>query len=165
LTKSPPTNGDFDLTGARIVAVTLDAAGALIFERNHSPSHICSRSIHHHAAGAGDTFMSAMALALATGATTPVAADLAASAAAVVVEQAGTTACSAQELRQRLLMPSLAAVEKYCSSPSSLIARIISYRASGNRIVFTNGCFDILHAGHVSYLNRAKAWGYSYYRC
>lgn len=150
----------FDLTGARIVAVTLDAAGALIFERNHSPHRTyAQRSIHHHAAGAGDTFMSAMALALATGATTPVAADLAASAAAVVVEQAGTTACSAQELRQRLLMPSLAAVEKYCSSPSSLIARIISYRASGNRIVFTNGCFDILHAGHVSYLNRAKAWG------
>ena len=34
-----------------------------------------------------------------------------------------------------------------------------SYRRTGHKIVFTNGCFDILHAGHVSYLNRAKALG------
>jgi len=149
-----------ELTGARIAAVTLDAEGALIFEGNHSPHRTYARrAIHNHTTGAGDTFVSAMTLALAAGAPTPAAADLAASAAAMVVVQDGTTACSAQELRETLLIPSLEAAEKYCPSPSSLVARVTSYRASGYRIVFTNGCFDILHAGHVSYLNRAKALG------
>ena len=56
-------------------------------------------------------------------------------------------------------MPSLQAVAKYVPDPDSLITQLVSYRASGRRIVFTNGCFDILHAGHVSYLNRARLLG------
>ena len=40
-----------------------------------------------------------------------------------------------------------------------LVSRIAAYRAAGKRVVFTNGCFDILHRGHVTYLNRAKALG------
>ena len=56
-------------------------------------------------------------------------------------------------------MPSLQAVAKYVPDPDSLITQLVSYRASRRRIVFTNGCFDILHAGHVSYLNRARLLG------
>ncbi len=145
-----------DLTGARIAAVTLDAEGALIFEGNHSPHRTYARRVkNYHTTGAGDTFVSALTLALAAGAPTPTAADFAASAAAVVVGKDGTTACSAQELRQSL-SPS---TDKYVLDSSLLLARVASYRACGYRIVFTNGCFDILHAGHVSYLKRAQALG------
>ncbi len=49
--------------------------------------------------------------------------------------------------------------DKYVADLDSLVARIASHRASRQRIVFTNGCFDILHPGHVSYLNRARALG------
>lgn len=120
------------------------------------------------ATGAGDTFVSALAIALAAGAPTPAAADLASAAAAVVVEKDGTTACSVQELRMLLISLTAeslqgaqppAELSKTVLDPNSLVARVASYRASGRRIVFTNGCFDILHSGHVSYLNRAKALG------
>lgn len=158
-----------DLTGAQIAAVTLDVEGALIFERvsegasrsRHQSSYrTYARSANHSlATGAGDTFVSALTLALAAGATTPVAADLASAAAAVVVGKDGTTACSAQELRQSLSPSPFVSADKYVPDVSRLVACVESCRASGRRIVFTNGCFDILHAGHVFYLNRAKAWG------
>jgi D-beta-D-heptose 7-phosphate kinase/D-beta-D-heptose 1-phosphate adenosyltransferase len=144
-----------DLTGAKIAAVTLDAEGAIIFERDR-PSYrtYAPPANNSRATGAGDTFVSVLTLALAALAPTPVAADLAASAAAVVVGKDGTTACSAQELRE-----SLASADKYVPDPSWLVALVASYRASFRRIVFTNGCFDILHAGHVSYLKRARELG------
>jgi len=145
-----------DLTGARIAAVTLDAEGAIIFECDRSPHRTyAQRATYNHTSGAGDTFVSALTLALAAGATTSTAGDLAAAAAGIVVGKAGTTACSAQELRE-FLSPSPG---KYISDLHGLVTRLKSCRASGYRVVFTNGCFDILHAGHVSYLNRAKALG------
>ncbi|MBR8836077.1 MAG: D-glycero-beta-D-manno-heptose 1-phosphate adenylyltransferase [Stigonema ocellatum SAG 48.90 = DSM 106950] len=49
--------------------------------------------------------------------------------------------------------------QKYIPDSNKLVALVASYRNAGRKIVFTNGCFDILHAGHVSYLNRAKALG------
>ncbi len=162
-----------ELTGARIAAVTLDAEGALIFEGDQSPHRTYARkATYHHTTGAGDTFVSALTLALAAGAPTPDAADLAASAAAVVVEKEGTTACSTQELRESISprqspqrgepphgAGSSPSADKHILDSTLLLARVASYRAWGYRIVFTNGCFDILHAGHVSYLNRAKALG------
>lgn len=148
-----------NLTGAQIAAVTLDAEGAIIFERDQlSHRTYAQRAKHSRASGAGDTFLSVFTLALAAGATTTEAADLAATAASVVVRKDGTTACSAQELRQILSTPLLPATDKYVSEPNKLVAHLASQH-QGKRIVFTNGCFDILHAGHVSYLNRARALG------
>lgn len=48
---------------------------------------------------------------------------------------------------------------KHIPNPDQLLALVTSYRIAGRKVVFTNGCFDILHAGHVSYLQRAKALG------
>lgn len=149
-----------DLTGAQIAAVTLDAEGAIIFERER-PSYrtYAQRANNSRASGAGDTFLSVLTLALAAGATTPTAADLASAAAAVVVRQDSTTACSAQELREMLSTPRLQVIDKYVPNLNEFVAHLASRRVKGERIVFTNGCFDILHAGHVSYLDRAKALG------
>jgi D-beta-D-heptose 7-phosphate kinase/D-beta-D-heptose 1-phosphate adenosyltransferase len=144
-----------DLTGARIAAVTVDTDGAFVFERGHPPYRTYSRPhSHSRAAGAGDTFVSALTLALATGASTPEAAELASSAAAVVVGQDGTTSCSARALEE-----SISTVGKRIADRERLAARIAFLRAQGRRLVFTNGCFDILHRGHITYLNRAKALG------
>lgn len=158
-----------DLTNAQIVAVTLDAEGAIIFERNCAAYRTYAQTANQsRATGAGDTFVSALTLALAAKTTTPVATELAASAAAVVVGKNGTTACSVRELRELLYIKEqrsrgdylpFTATDKYVTDISSLVVRLTSYRASGRRIVFTNGCFDILHAGHVSYLNRARLLG------
>jgi D-beta-D-heptose 7-phosphate kinase / D-beta-D-heptose 1-phosphate adenosyltransferase len=182
-----------ELTGAKIVAVTLDAEGGIIFERNAQPHRTYTQpTIQSRTAGAGDTFVSALTLALAANTTTPQAADFAATAAAVAVGKDGTTACSAIELHEFVLngdkkeedtrshlhtrvspieqnemiwsernavVTSGASPQKYISDLNQLLALVTSYRKAGRRIVFTNGCFDILHAGHVSYLNYAKALG------
>ena len=139
--------------GTRIAAVTLDADGALVFEAGKPPYRTFSRpALQTHAAGAGDTYLAAFALALATGAITPVAADLAAAAAAVVVGKEHTAVCSAHDLQHSLGLLA-------CQDQQQLLAHLHRHRQSGRRIVLTNGCFDILHRGHVAYLNRAKTLG------
>ncbi|HEY8491702.1 MAG TPA: D-glycero-beta-D-manno-heptose 1-phosphate adenylyltransferase [Dehalococcoidia bacterium] len=144
-----------DLTGAQMAAVTLDTDGALVFERGGPPYRTYARPERHaRAAGAGDTFAGTLALALAAGADVPAAAEIASAAAAVVVGKDGTAACTRQELRAYLV-----AEDKYLADRSLLADRAELYRRRGLRVVFTNGCFDILHRGHITYLNRAKALG------
>jgi D-beta-D-heptose 7-phosphate kinase/D-beta-D-heptose 1-phosphate adenosyltransferase len=93
-----------DLTGSRIAALTLDADGAVVVERGQ-PSILTRANPVDQAntAGAGDTYLAALTLALASGATTSEAATLAACAAGLVVRQAGTTVCSCRELRQEIV--------------------------------------------------------------
>lgn len=94
-----------DQTGAQIVAVTLDTEGALIFERGRQPYRTYAQPASDTCAiGAGDTFVSTLALALAAGGQTSTAAKLAAAAAAIVVSQDGTAACRAEELRSRSVL-------------------------------------------------------------
>jgi D-beta-D-heptose 7-phosphate kinase/D-beta-D-heptose 1-phosphate adenosyltransferase len=144
-----------ELSGARIASVTLDTEGAFVFERDRPPYRTYATPEQgSRAAGAGDTFAAALALALAAGAETPAAADLASAAAAVVVGRDGTTCCSAADLRLRI-----SPVGKRLADRSELAGCAEMHRRQRRRIVFTNGCFDILHRGHVSYLSRAKALG------
>jgi D-beta-D-heptose 7-phosphate kinase/D-beta-D-heptose 1-phosphate adenosyltransferase len=92
-----------NLTGARVVAVTLDTEGAIVFESGQTPYRTYTQSAPpHQTSGAGDTFISAFALALATGASATTAASLAAAATTIVVRQIGTASCTAQELCQLL---------------------------------------------------------------
>lgn len=144
-----------DITGAQIVAVTLDVDGALIFERGSTPYRTYARpTAHTRAIGAGDTYISALTLALAAGAETTAAAEIAAAAAAHVVGQEGTAACTLGDLRTLL-----SAGAKVIDDRSHIAALVEGYKQQGRRVVFTNGCFDILHRGHVTYLSQAKALG------
>jgi D-beta-D-heptose 7-phosphate kinase/D-beta-D-heptose 1-phosphate adenosyltransferase len=143
------------ITGAQIVAVTLDTEGALFFERDREPYRTYARPADPtRAAGAGDTFGAALALALAAGADTPAAAEIASAAAAVVVSKHGTATCSLPELAA-----SFAGGDKYAADPAALAEALARYRSADLRIVLTSGCFDILHRGHITCLNTAKALG------
>jgi D-beta-D-heptose 7-phosphate kinase / D-beta-D-heptose 1-phosphate adenosyltransferase len=144
-----------ELTGAQIAAVTLDCEGAMAFERGRPPYRTYAQVVRHASVvGAGDTFTCTLALALAAGTSTEEAAELAAAAAAVVVGKERTAVCSAQELREYV-----SAGGKLAGDLDRFLARLNFYRQQGRRIVFTNGCFDILHRGHITYLNRAKTLG------
>jgi len=108
-----PTLGEavLDLTGSRIAALTLDADGAVVVERGQPPVLTRANPVDQaNTAGAGDTYLAALTLALASGATTGEAATMAACAAGVVVRQAGTTVCAARELRQEIIQSALAGV-------------------------------------------------------
>ncbi len=144
-----------DLTGAQIAAVTIDEDGAILFERDQLPYRTYARPApHSRAAGAGDTFVGALTLSLVAGAQAHTAAEIASAAASIVVCTDGTSACDADDLKAYF-----ATEEKFVTDAFYLAARIASYHRMGKRIVFTNGCFDILHRGHVSYLNTAKSFG------
>jgi D-beta-D-heptose 7-phosphate kinase/D-beta-D-heptose 1-phosphate adenosyltransferase len=142
-------------TGASVIALTLDADGAVIFE-NGQPVY---RSVAHpvsspNVVGAGDTFISAYALALTAGADIPLATELATAAAAIAVQKEDTAPCYHNEL-----ISFFSVHNKYLTTPQELQKLCEIYEAQGKKIIFTNGCFDILHSGHVTYLNRAKELG------
>ena len=142
-------------SGAQLAAVTLDVDGALVFERDAPPYRTFAKPERQsRSTGAGDTFASALTLALAAGAETPAATELASAAAGVVVAKDSTARCTAFELRQRLF-----ADDKVIRDRERLRERAEYFRGQDRRIVFTNGVFDILHRGHVAYLNRAKMLG------
>lgn len=93
-----------DLTGAKIVVVTLDCEGAIVFEQGQAAHYIPAQPMPPaNTSGAGDTFVSALTLAFAAGASTQTATTIAATATAIVVTQPGTTTCSAAALRRSLL--------------------------------------------------------------
>lgn len=144
-----------EAAGAQVAAVTLDHEGACLLERGKPPYRTYARPVAHaRAAGAGDTFAVVLALALAGGAHAPAAAELASAAAAIVVGKEGTATCTASELRA-----SFSVGAKHLRDEAALVARLDALRAQGRRIVFTNGCFDILHRGHITYLSKAKTMG------
>jgi D-beta-D-heptose 7-phosphate kinase/D-beta-D-heptose 1-phosphate adenosyltransferase len=144
-----------DVCNARCAAVTLDHDGALLLERDAAPYRTYARpTSNDRASGAGDTFAAAFALALAAGVDGATATEAGSAAAAVAVGKEGTATCTAAELVEHLTGRSERMLDL-----ETLARRVEFTRRQGRRIVFTNGCFDILHRGHVAYLNRAKALG------
>ncbi|MBF2026260.1 MAG: bifunctional hydroxymethylpyrimidine kinase/phosphomethylpyrimidine kinase [Oscillatoriales cyanobacterium C42_A2020_001] len=102
-----------NLTGAAIVTVTLDTEGVIVFKQNQPAFHLpTTPAPANYASGAGDTFVSALALALTANASAIAATSLATSATAIAVSQPGTTVCTAAELRQSL--GSLYATLEHC---------------------------------------------------
>lgn len=107
--------------------------------------------------GAGDTVVAHLAFHLGAGLELEAAVTLANHAAGIVVAKLGTHAVTRSELFERLLEGQPLGTK--VASAGSLSARLDGWRREGKRVVFTNGCFDVLHAGHVSYLRFARTRG------
>ena len=105
--------------------------------------------------GAGDTAIAVLTLALAAGAPLSQAAQLANAAAGVSVCQVGAVAVSAASIRDALA----AHPDGKLLARHELAARAATWRAEGKRIVVSNGCFDLLHAGHLALLSQAAQLG------
>jgi len=108
--------------------------------------------------GAGDTVIAVVAAALASGYDLPDAVAYANLAAGLVVQKLGTAAVTTAELNRALDSPAAGGAGKVLDY-DSLQRLIPSWQEAGGKVVFTNGCFDILHAGHVRYLEQARAMG------
>jgi len=140
---------------ARIVAVTLDVDGSVVLERRAPPHRTYAEPApSSQTAGAGDAYLAALTLALASGADPPIAAETAQLAATAAVRRPGTAVCSVAALHDVAQEADRRTVD-----PQQLVVQLAGHRAQGRRVVFTNGCFDVLHRGHVAYLNQAKRLG------
>jgi len=107
--------------------------------------------------GAGDTVVAAVAAALAAGAPLPSAAALANVAAGIVVGKIGTAAAYTGEVIAALHHQDLAGAEAKVLTAKQALERILLWRRKGLKIGFTNGCFDLLHPGHIALLKQARA--------
>ncbi|PMR60803.1 D-glycero-beta-D-manno-heptose 1-phosphate adenylyltransferase [Verrucosispora sp. ts21] len=148
-------------TGADVVAVTLDTDGAVVGGADGQPSRSHSTPVPaSHAVGAGDAYLAAMTLALAADAPLSTAAHLAQLAATSTVAGTGTCVCRREDLLTALGQPALSAdARQVLIGTEGLDALVAEHRRAGRSVVFTNGCFDVLHRGHVRYLEQARALG------
>ena len=149
------------LTGARMVVVTLDAEGAVLLREGCPPVHVPALALHLvDACGAGDTFAAALALGLAAGDAPEEAVAAASRAAAIVVGKPGTATCSAAELAHAAQGDAApATVPRILGSYGEAARLAEACRRAGRRVVFTNGCFDVVHRGHADYLRAARQLG------
>ncbi|WDZ86426.1 D-glycero-beta-D-manno-heptose 1-phosphate adenylyltransferase [Micromonospora cathayae] len=147
-------------TGADVVAVTLDTEGAVVGGAEGESRRSRATPVPaSHAVGAGDAYLAAMTLALAAEAPLPTAAQLAQLAATITVSDTGTCVCRRQDLLAALGVDAAGAGRTVVVTPDDLAAIVAEHRDAGRSVVFTNGCFDVLHPGHVRYLQQAAELG------
>ncbi len=138
--------------------VTRGEHGMSLIRPNEPEFHLPARAMEvFDVTGAGDTVISVLAAALAAGDDLPNAVALANLAAGIVVGKLGTAAISAPELRRAVQREQ--GSERGALTVEQLALVLEDARAHGERVVFTNGCFDIIHAGHVGYLEQARQLG------
>ena len=138
--------------------ITRGEHGMTLLQRGREALHLPARAREvYDVTGAGDTVISALAAALAAGESLPQATAFANLAAGIVVGKLGTATVSVPEIRRALREDF--APERGVVSEQQLLAAVDDARAHGEIVVMTNGCFDILHAGHVAYLEEARKLG------
>src|SRR5450631_2676631 len=138
--------------------VTQSEHGMTLVPRGGEAIHVPAHAVRvRDVSGAGDTVAAVLAVTLVAGADWETALRMATAAAAVAVSKKGTAIVTSAELRRKILPHAfLAAEEKIIAAGGDLDAHLADWRSQGLRIGFTNGCFDILHPGHVKVLTAAR---------
>ena len=143
-------NMALELSTAKAVLVTRAAAGLSYLERGGAVIHCKGRARDvYDVSGAGDTVLATLGIALSAGASLGHAAELSLLASGLAVEKPGTAVLSPAEL--------LTTQENGPLDLHTLAAKVDNWRKAGHSVGFTNGCFDILHPGHLRVLEEAKA--------
>lgn len=139
--------------------VTRSEEGVTLLQKGQEPLHVPTQARDvFDVTGAGDSVIAALAASVAQGLNLGDATRLANLAAGVAVAHSGTVQVTPQQLRQ--------AAHQRWGSPSGVVAEeelislVADAKAAGESVVMTNGCFDILHPGHVAYMEQAKALGH-----
>ena len=145
-------------TNSDAILITRGADGVSVIPRAGGATHIGARARSvFDVSGAGDTLVATLALSLASGESVADAARLANCAAGIVVEKVGTATISSRELNDALHEPRHGPERAKILPLEGVMEHIARWRAGGVRIGFTNGCFDLLHPGHVMLLAKARA--------
>ena len=138
--------------------VTRSEKGMVLFQRDETPfiQETRAREVYD-VTGAGDTVIAALATALAAGCSLIESTQIANLAAGIVVRKLGTATTNRKEIQSEMIKHT--PLERGVSDEDDLLELLQKAKAVGEKIVMTNGCFDILHAGHVAYLAMAAELG------
>jgi D-beta-D-heptose 7-phosphate kinase/D-beta-D-heptose 1-phosphate adenosyltransferase len=161
-----PTESEFMAKGEMLrselnldgLLVTRSDKGMVLFERDAEPFIQATRAREvYDVTGAGDTVIATLAAALAADCDLVEATQIANLAAGIVIRKMGTATTSIKEIQSEMLKHT--PLERGVTDETTLLESLKEAKAAGEKIVMTNGCFDILHAGHVAYLARAAELG------
>jgi D-beta-D-heptose 7-phosphate kinase/D-beta-D-heptose 1-phosphate adenosyltransferase len=164
-----PTASDADVAAAIARALELSPCKAVLVTRAADGMSLGARgrAVAHHrrpapqvfdTSGAGDTALAALGVAFAAGEVIDDAVAFALLASHVVVQKAGTATVTPDELVEAEVAEHQAPAEAKIATPERMRREVAGWRRLGLRVGFTNGCFDIIHRGHVAYLAQARAW-------
>jgi D-beta-D-heptose 7-phosphate kinase/D-beta-D-heptose 1-phosphate adenosyltransferase len=138
--------------------ITLDKDGMALAHRDGKRQIYPTRPRQvYDITGAGDMVLSVLGMALAAGADFDAAIALANCAGGLEVEKIGVATVSRDEILRDLLQTGAGALQQKVWPLEPLCRQLDNRRRVGQRVAFTNGCFDVLHAGHVQYLQEARA--------
>jgi D-beta-D-heptose 7-phosphate kinase / D-beta-D-heptose 1-phosphate adenosyltransferase len=147
-----------EATGGEAVLVTRSAKGLTLVRRDAAVLHLPTRAREvADVSGAGDTLVAALAVALGAGTALPEAAMLANVTASISVSKQGTATVSRQELLDALHLDDLVATDRKVVTLEEAIEKTADWRRRGLKVGFANGCFDLIHPGHVQLLSEARS--------
>ncbi|MDM8545151.1 bifunctional D-glycero-beta-D-manno-heptose-7-phosphate kinase/D-glycero-beta-D-manno-heptose 1-phosphate adenylyltransferase HldE [Candidatus Venteria ishoeyi] len=136
--------------------ITRSEHGMTLLQKNHAPLHLPAQAREvYDVTGAGDTVIGVLAASLAAGEDLASATALANLAASLVVAKLGAETITPAELETAQHMPH----EHGIYAAEMLKPLVLQAQEQGQKVVMTNGCFDLLHAGHVQYLSQARQLG------
>jgi D-beta-D-heptose 7-phosphate kinase/D-beta-D-heptose 1-phosphate adenosyltransferase len=145
--------------GIEFLTATLSDKGiALVRSRDRLIAPATARQVFD-VSGAGDTVIAVLALCLASGLSPDTAVQLANVAAGIVVGKVGTVPVEKHELLAALAPEIALSAQSKVLTRSELVIRVALWKSNGERVVFTNGCFDLLHIGHITVLEEARHFG------
>lgn len=138
--------------------VTRSEKGMVLFQRDEAPfiQETRAREVYD-VTGAGDTVIATLATALAAGCSLVESTQIANLAAGIVVRKLGTATINRKEIQSEMIKHT--PLERGVNDEDNLLDLLQKAKAAGEKIIMTNGCFDILHAGHVAYLAMAAELG------
>ena len=164
-----PTETDAEIEAALARALALCECKAVLVTRSAKGMSLAVRGepVRHFrrpppevfdTSGAGDTALAALGASLSAGAPMGEAIDFALLAAHIVVQKAGTATATPDEMIEAEIAERVAPSEAKIATPERMGREAARWRERGLKVGFTNGCFDILHRGHIAYLAQAREW-------
>ena len=147
-----------EIANLSVSLITLSEDGIAIFEDRLIMRPTVAREVYD-VTGAGDTVLASLGYALANRKDIVSALEFANLAAGVVVGKLGSATATIEEIEEYKASLNKTSIEHHIKSFAEIKEQVQRLKKLGKKIVFTNGCFDILHRGHVSYLDTAKSFG------
>jgi len=147
-----------DVLRLQAVVITMDKEGAYLKTKDISQLVSTRPRSVYDVTGAGDMVLATLAVTLAAGCDYKTAVQLANIAGGIEVEKFGAATVSIQEIINEIISENRAQSGKVCAV-DSLLQQLAWHRASKRTVVFTNGCFDVVHRGHIEFLKFCKSHG------